>query len=250
MCDRSSRPRRTPTRTERRIIKVRDGGHKTLDRPAGRRNRRNAGYSYLHTAVDDYSRLSCSEIHADEKKGTATGFWTRARAFFAQAGITVERVPNDNGACRSDRPSRNCSTHTVVGWGRQARTPVTRIPVGEVLVTPQPVQPVSHPHRRGATRVARPRDLRGQRRDLLIGTRAKGQRAPQRLRRALEQPRACPLIMLPHRGTPRSPTESGQGWPTSAPPVLDDAGHNTGTPSTTGTPPEATDSTRTASLTW
>ncbi len=40
------------------------------------------------------------------------------------------------------------------------------------------------------------------------------------------------------------------GRPTSAPPVLDDAGHNTGTPSTTETPPEATDSTRTAPLTW
>lgn len=66
---------------------------------------------------------------------------------------------------------------------RETRTPVTRVPVGEVLVVPQPVQPVSHPYRRRAAGVARPRDLRSQRRDLLTGTRAEGQRAPQQLHR-------------------------------------------------------------------
>ncbi|MFD7408796.1 hypothetical protein ACFV7R_40530 [Streptomyces sp. NPDC059866] len=48
----------------------------------------------------------------------------------------------------------------VAGYG----APVARVPVGEVLVVPQPVQPVSHPHRRRTARVARPRDLRSQRR--------------------------------------------------------------------------------------
>ena len=72
--------------------------------------------------------------------------------------------------------------------GREARTPVARVPVGEVLVAPQPVQPVSHPHRRRATRVARPRDPRGQRRDLLTGTGAEGQRAPRQLHRSSERP--------------------------------------------------------------
>jgi hypothetical protein len=62
---------------------------------------------------------------------------------------------------------------------REARTPVPRIPVSEVLVAPQPVQPVSHPHRRGTAWVTRPRDLRSQRRDLLTGTGAEGQRAPR-----------------------------------------------------------------------
>jgi hypothetical protein len=61
------------------------GGHKVLGRQAGRRTRPNAGYSYLHTAVDDHSRLAYSEIHVDEKKETATAFWTRAQAFFAKA---------------------------------------------------------------------------------------------------------------------------------------------------------------------
>ncbi len=80
--------------------------------------------------------------------------------------------------------------------------------VSEVLVVPQPVQPVPHPYRRRTVRIARPRDLRGQRRDLLTGTGAKRQRTPRQLHRPAEQPRACPLIMPLRRETPRTPTES------------------------------------------
>ncbi len=83
------------------------GGHKVLGRQAGRKTRRNAGYSYLHTAVDDHSRLAYSEIHADEKKETATAFWQRAHAFFTGAGITVERVLTDNGSCYRSRDWRD-----------------------------------------------------------------------------------------------------------------------------------------------
>ncbi|QKV76379.1 IS481 family transposase [Amycolatopsis sp. Hca4] len=187
MTDRSSRPRtspnRTPTRTERRIIKVRvlrrwgpariafllhlvpstvhrvltryrlarlshldratgrpvrryehsapgelvhvdikklgnipdGGGHRIHGRQAGdvhkrasttlrRHNKPVIGYSYLHNAVDDHSRLAYSEILPDERKDTATAFWTRAHAFFAAHGITVKRVLTDNGACYRSRP--------------------------------------------------------------------------------------------------------------------------------------------------
>ncbi|WP_180986001.1 IS481 family transposase [Streptomyces sp. CB02959] len=83
------------------------GGHKVLGRAAGRKTRSGTGYSYLHTAVDDHSRLAYSEIHTDEKKETATGFWKRAHAFFAQAGITVERVLTDNGSCYRSRNWRD-----------------------------------------------------------------------------------------------------------------------------------------------
>nr|WSW58802.1 IS481 family transposase [Streptomyces sp. NBC_00998] len=75
------------------------GGHKALGRPAGRKKKSGAGYSYIHTAVDDHSRLAYSEILADEKKETATAFWTRAQAYFTACGITVERVLTDNGSC-------------------------------------------------------------------------------------------------------------------------------------------------------
>ncbi|MGW9351416.1 IS481 family transposase [Nocardiopsis flavescens] len=75
------------------------GGHKTLGRARGRKNRARAGYAYLHNAVDDHSRLAYCEILADEKKETATGFWERAAAYFASVGIVVERVLTDNGSC-------------------------------------------------------------------------------------------------------------------------------------------------------
>jgi transposase InsO family protein len=171
MTDRSSRPhrspRRTPTRLERRIIKVRVtrrwgparigfllGLHPStvhrvlsryrlarlawLDRPTGRvirryehaapgdlvhidvkklgrippgggwrvhgrrlrpANHRGLGYSYLHTALDDHSRLAYSELLPDEGRDTAAAFWLRANAYFTACGITVRRVLTDNGNC-------------------------------------------------------------------------------------------------------------------------------------------------------
>ena len=61
--------------------------------------------AFLHNAVDDHSRLAYSEILADERKETAAAFWQRARACFAAAGITVQRVLTDNGSCYRSRPS-------------------------------------------------------------------------------------------------------------------------------------------------
>ncbi len=79
------------------------GGHRKLGRPAGKKNSGGRGgrrgYSFLHHAVDDYSRLAYSEILADERKETAAGFWQRANAFFAGAGVTVTAVMTDNGSC-------------------------------------------------------------------------------------------------------------------------------------------------------
>ena len=57
------------------------------------------GYSFLHHAIDDHSRLAYSEILTDEKQETAAAFWIRARAFFADAGIAVTAVMTDNGSC-------------------------------------------------------------------------------------------------------------------------------------------------------
>ncbi|MFE4642476.1 IS481 family transposase [Streptomyces sp. NPDC056730] len=86
------------------------GGHRVLGRPAGRKKRSGAGYSYIHTAVDDHSRLAYSANHGDERKETATAFWTRAQAFFASCGITVERVLTDNGSCYKSRLWRDTLT--------------------------------------------------------------------------------------------------------------------------------------------
>ncbi|MEV1090449.1 IS481 family transposase [Streptomyces microflavus] len=73
------------------------GGHRTLGRQAGRATRSNVGFDYIHSAVDDHSRLAYSEIHPDEKVATCAGFLTRAAAFFHDQGIPrIERVLTDN----------------------------------------------------------------------------------------------------------------------------------------------------------
>ena len=55
------------------------------------------GYDFVHSAVDDHSRLAYSEILADEKGPTAAGFLERAAEFFSSAGIDhIEAVMTDN----------------------------------------------------------------------------------------------------------------------------------------------------------
>ena len=57
------------------------------------------GYTYLHTAIDGFSRLAYTEALEDERATTTIGFFTRARAFFAAHGIgRLHRVVTDNGA--------------------------------------------------------------------------------------------------------------------------------------------------------
>jgi transposase InsO family protein len=87
------------------------GGWRAHGRAAGRRNSRASantarGYGYIHSAVDDHSRLAYSEILADEQAPTAVAFWHRAQAFFAAHGITVRRVLTDNGSCYRSRAWR------------------------------------------------------------------------------------------------------------------------------------------------
>ncbi len=48
-----------------------------------------------------------SRSHADETRHTAAAFWTRAYAWFAQHGITVQRVLTDNGPCYRSHPWRD-----------------------------------------------------------------------------------------------------------------------------------------------
>jgi transposase InsO family protein len=75
------------------------GGHRVHGRAAARPIKKSAapGYAYLHHVIDDHSRLAYSEILADERRETVVAFWARARAWFAERGITVERVLTDNG---------------------------------------------------------------------------------------------------------------------------------------------------------
>lgn len=62
------------------------------------------GNVYLHSAVDDHSRLAYTEVLTDEKGVTAAAFWHRAVVFFASYGITeIRRCLTDNGSCYRSR---------------------------------------------------------------------------------------------------------------------------------------------------
>ena len=73
-----------------------------------------SSYHYLHTALDDHSRLAYTEVHADEQAATAASFWRRAVIWFASHGITVQRVLTDNGSCYCSRMwTAACTDHDV-----------------------------------------------------------------------------------------------------------------------------------------
>jgi hypothetical protein len=55
------------------------------------------GYDYVHSLIDDHSRLAYSEVLGDEKRITCAAFLTRAATYFANHGITrIERLMTDN----------------------------------------------------------------------------------------------------------------------------------------------------------
>jgi len=76
------------------------GGWRAHGRAAGETSahrRARIWFDYVHSMIDDYSRLAYSEIHPDEKGPTCAGFLARAAAYFSEHGITrIERVMTDN----------------------------------------------------------------------------------------------------------------------------------------------------------
>ena len=87
------------------------GGWRYVGRAKGDRNRaatagkaRNAhgnpkmGTAFVHTVIDDHSRVAYAEIHDDETAATAVTVLRNAVAWYAGRGVTVERVLSDNGS--------------------------------------------------------------------------------------------------------------------------------------------------------
>ena len=102
------------------------GGHRFVGRPQGGKNARatahrtgergrhyrpKIGTAYVHTVIDDYSRVAYAEIHTDEKGATAVGVLERAVAWFADRGVTVERVLSDNGSAYISHDWRKACTN-------------------------------------------------------------------------------------------------------------------------------------------
>jgi transposase InsO family protein len=62
----------------------------------GADKRQRIGWEFVHSIVDDHSRLAFSELHRDERADTVTGFVERALLFFADHGIEPKRLISDN----------------------------------------------------------------------------------------------------------------------------------------------------------
>ena len=91
------------------------GGWRYLGRQQGLQNRlatahrtgnRNKNYghplvgtAFVHTVIDDHSRVAYAQIHHDESQQTAVQVLPNAVAWFAERGVTIERVLSDNGSC-------------------------------------------------------------------------------------------------------------------------------------------------------
>ena len=88
------------------------GGWRYVGRQQGKKNRaatpdklRNAhsqpkmGTAFVHTVIDDHSRVAYAEIHDDETAITAVAVLRNAVAWFATRGVTTQRVLSDNGSC-------------------------------------------------------------------------------------------------------------------------------------------------------
>jgi transposase InsO family protein len=88
------------------------GGWRFVGKKQGRRNKvmtptatrskwhdPNTGHAFVHSVLDDHSRVVYSEVHDDERKETAVAVLRRAVFWFAARGVIVEEVISDNGSC-------------------------------------------------------------------------------------------------------------------------------------------------------
>jgi transposase InsO family protein len=104
------------------------GGHKFLSRQQSKRNaittghrtgergnpathyRPRIGTAFVHTVIDDHSRMAYAEICTDERAATAIAVLRRAVEWFAERGVTVERVLSDNGSAYRSYAWRDACT--------------------------------------------------------------------------------------------------------------------------------------------
>ena len=71
------------------------GGWRVLGRQKAR-PRQKVGYEYVHSMVDDHTRLAYSEVLDSENAQACSGFMLRAARWFATYGYRIDRVMTDN----------------------------------------------------------------------------------------------------------------------------------------------------------
>ena len=73
-----------------------------------------AGYDFVHSVVDDHSRLAYSEVLPDEKGATCAAFFERAISYFTAHGITrIERLITDNASAYRYSLHEVCAAHGI-----------------------------------------------------------------------------------------------------------------------------------------
>jgi transposase InsO family protein len=99
----------------KKIGRIPDGGGWRAHGRAIPRDRVNGpGYDYIHSLVDDCSRLAYSEVLPDEKGVTCAGFLLRAIDYFAGHGITrIERLMTDNAWAYRYSLREICAIHEI-----------------------------------------------------------------------------------------------------------------------------------------
>jgi transposase InsO family protein len=98
----------------KKLGRIPDGGGWRVHGRGQAGPRQRVGYAYVHSAVDDHSRLAYSEVLADETQRTASAFWTRACAWYAAHGISVQALLTDNGSAYRSRAFAQTCTQTGV----------------------------------------------------------------------------------------------------------------------------------------
>lgn len=109
-------------------------GHRiTRQRSHGSRKQ---GFEFVFVATDDASRLSYSQIFADERSEAACTFLHNAVAWFARMNVRIERVMTDNGSpFRSTAWKHLCASMNVHHIRTRPYTPRTNGKVERLIQT-------------------------------------------------------------------------------------------------------------------
>ena len=149
---------------------------------------RRVGWEYVHSIIDDCSRLAYCEIHDDEKAATVTAFTERALDLFLDHGVVAERLMTDNAfayihnrslrellAAARDPPHPHTALHAphqrqgralpadpATRVGLRARIRLKRRPPGLTATLGAPLQRAAHPQRpRQPAPIERVREVTG-----------------------------------------------------------------------------------------
>jgi transposase InsO family protein len=104
----------------KKLGRIPDGGGwraegQTTQNHRSRANKTRVGYDYVHSLVDDHSRLAYRDFLPDEKGVTCAAFLERAIAYFAGHGITrIERLITDNAWAYRHSLRTVCAQHAIV----------------------------------------------------------------------------------------------------------------------------------------